>query len=109
MAISKSFRRLDWAYKTASEFNKKESEHSKIWYDGNVNCTYLEQGDLVLVRQKTFKGKHKISDRWESTPCHVIQHVGGHLPVYEVQLVDGTTKFGVLHRNLLFPLTMRKE
>ena len=31
------------------------------------------------------------------------------MPVYKVQLVDETTKFRVLHRHLLFPLTMRKE
>ena len=60
-----------------------------------------------MVRQKTFKGKHKISDRWENTPYHVIEHVGGQLPVYIVQLVDETTRFRVLHRNLLFLLTMR--
>ena len=56
-------------------------------YDQNVKCTKLEPGDLVLVRQKTFKGNHKISNRWENTPYCVIEHVGGHLPVYKVQLV----------------------
>ena len=39
----------------------------------------------------------------------MIKHVGGHLPVYKVQLVGETTRFRVLHRNLLFPLTMRNE
>ena len=62
-----------------------------------------------MVRQKAFKGKHKISDRWENTPYHVIQCIGRHLPVYKVQLIDETTKFRVLHRNLLLPLTMRSE
>ena len=62
-----------------------------------------------MVRQKAFKGKHKISDRWGNTPYHVIQHIGGHLPVYKVQLLDDTTKFRILHRNLLFPLAMRNE
>ena len=104
-----SRRRLDWAYKTADEVSKKESEYFKKWYDQNVRCTKLELGDLVLVRQKAFKGKHKVSDKWENTPYHVIEHVGRHLPVYKVQLIGETTKFRILHRNLLFPLAMRNE
>ena len=69
----------------------------------------MEPGDLVLVRQKTFKGEHEISDSWESTPYHVIEHIGRHLPVYKVQLIGETTKFRILHRNLLFPLAMRNK
>ena len=69
----------------------------------------MEPGDLALVKQKTFKGKHKISNRWENTPYHVIEHIGEHLPAYKVQLIGETTTFRVLHRNLLFPLTTRNE
>ena len=58
-------RRLDGAYKTAHEVNKREAEHSKKWSDQNVKCTKSEPGDLILVRQKAFKGKHKISERWK--------------------------------------------
>ena len=61
--IQKLQKRLNWAYKTAHEVRKKESEHSKRSYDQDVKCTKLEPGDLVLVRPKTFKGKYKISDR----------------------------------------------
>ena len=64
--IQKLQRRLNWAYKTAYEFNKKEAECSKKQYDWNLKCTKLEPEDLVLVRQKAFKGKHKISNRWEN-------------------------------------------
>ena len=31
--IKKPQRRLDWANKTVSEVNQRESEHSKKWYD----------------------------------------------------------------------------
>ena len=58
-----NLRRLEWAYKTANVINQKESEGFKKQYDQNVTCTKLEPGDLVLVRQKAFKGKCKISDR----------------------------------------------
>ena len=87
----------------------KEIEYSKKWHDQNVRCTKLETGYLVLLRQNAFKGKHKISDRCENTPYHVIQCIGGLLPVYKVQSVDETTKFRVLHRNWLFPLTTRND
>ena len=100
--IQKLQGRLDWTYKAG----KREAEHSKKWYDQNKKCTKLEPGNLVLVRQKAFKGKHEVNDRWEITPYCVIEHVGGHLPVYKVQLVGETTRFRVLHRNWLFPLTM---
>ena len=39
----------------------------------------------------------------------VIEHIGRHLPVYNVQLIGETTKFRILHTNLLFPLTMINE
>ena len=70
-----------------------------------MKCTKLEPRDLVLIRQKAFKGKHKVSNRWENTPYHVIECIGEHLPVQRVQLVGETTRF----RNLLFPLAMRNE
>ena len=69
----------------------------------------MEPGDLVLVRQKAFKGKHKISDRWENNPYYVIEYVGRHLLVYKVQLIGQATKIRILHRHLLFPLSMRNE
>ena len=70
-----------------------------------MKWTKLEPGYLVLVRQKAFKGKNEISDRWENTPYHVIQCIGGHLQVYKVQLVGETMRF----RNLLFPLAMKNK
>ena len=60
--IQRIQKRLDWAYKITHEVSKKE-EHSKKCYDKNGKCNQLEPGDLVLVRHKAFKGKHKISNR----------------------------------------------
>ena len=39
----------------------------------------------------------------------MIEHVGRHLPVCKVQLIDESTKFRILHRNLLFFLATRNE
>ena len=100
--IQKLQKSLKWAYKIAQETSKKELEHSKRRYDQNIKCTKLEIGDLVLVRQKTFKGKHKISDRWKNNPYIIIQCVNEHLLVYKVQLVEGDTKIMTLHRNCYF-------
>ena len=46
---------------------------------------------------------------WENGPDHVIEHVGRHLLVYKVEMIGETTKFRILHRKLLFPLTMRNK
>ena len=80
---------------------------AKKQYDCNIRCSRLELEDFVLVRQKTFKGKLKSSDTWKNTHYHVIQHIGRYLPVYKVKLIGETTKFRILYRNMLFPLTMR--
>ena len=77
--IQKLQRRLEWAYEAANVINQKESECSKKQYNWYVKCTKLEPGDLVLVGQRAFKGKHKINDRWENTPVSCdSMHMGGH-------------------------------
>ena len=58
--------RLEWANKVAQNFIKKEQEHYKRYYKQSILCCKLEPGDMVLVRQKTYKGKLKIQDWWEN-------------------------------------------
>ena len=58
--IQKCQRRLYWAYKTANEVNKKESEHSKKQYDQNIRCTELEPGILSLSDKKPSKESTKL-------------------------------------------------
>ena len=63
-------------------------------------------GDLVLVKQTAWKGRHKIQDRWESGEYLVVGQPTPGVPVYTVKsLAGGRTK--VLHRNLLLPLQGR--
>ena len=52
--------RIEWAYKTANEVDKKEEEQNKQHYDWKVRCTKLKVGDKVLLKCTAFKGKHKI-------------------------------------------------
>ena len=63
-------------------------------------------GDLVLVKQTAWKGRHKIQDRWESGEYQVVDQSTPGVPIYSVKSVAGG-KTRVLHRNLLLPLQGR--
>ena len=63
-------------------------------------------GDLVLVKQTAWKGRHKIQDRWESEECQVVGQPTPGALVYTVKGVAGG-RTRVLHRNLLLPLQGR--
>ena len=76
-------------------------------YDKNVKCSKLEPGQLV--RQKAFKGKHKIEDRWENIPFCVPERIHTSLPIYRVQKEGEKSKTKVLQQNLLFLLSLEKE
>ena len=66
-------RRLEYTFKKAAKFSKKEAMRSKRRYDKSTKCSKLEPGDLVLVRKKGFQEKHKILDRWERDPYEVVK------------------------------------
>ena len=77
-------KRLDYAFKKAADFSRKEALRSKQRYDKMVKTSKLEPGDLVLVRRKGFQEKHKILNRWESDPYEVIKQREDGLPVFVV-------------------------
>ena len=99
-------KRLDYAFKKAADFSRKEAQRSKKRYDKTAKTSKLEPGDLVLVWRKGFQEKHKISDRWESDPYEVIKQREDGLPVF---VVVNNGRERVLHRNMLFPLNYRHE
>ena len=47
-----------WAYKVTQGTHLKKLRDTKNMTD--IGCSKLEAGDLVLVRQKAFGGKHKV-------------------------------------------------
>ena len=63
----------------------------------------LEVGDLVLVKQTAWKGRHKIQDQWEDEEYQVVDQPTPGVPVYAVKSIAGGRP-RVLHRNLLLPL-----
>ena len=87
----------------------KEQERHKHCYDHPARCTKLENGNLVLVRQKAHKGKHKIQNQRENIPCKVVHQIKTGVPVYKVWSEGVPPKTCVLHRNMLFPLLSKLE
>ena len=84
---------------------KQQARHRGLY---NLRCrgATLSVGDLVLVKQTAWKGRHKIQDRWEDREYQVVDQPTPGIPVYTVKsLGGGQTK--VLHRNLLLPLQGR--
>ena len=64
----------------------------------------MEVGDTVLVHVTSFKGHHKIQDRWENREYVVEKWPYPNLPVYVVCPRDGEGSGQTLHRNYLLPI-----
>ena len=77
-------KRLEYAFKKAVDFSRKEAQRSKKRYDKTAKTSKLEPGDLVLVQKKGFQEKHKTLDRWESDPYEVIKQMEDGLSVFVV-------------------------
>ena len=92
--------RLSHAYRKVIEESKKAAARNKQLYDNRARQATIQEGDLVLVRNLSIRGKHKLADRWEEDPYQVEECIPG-LPVYKVQDKDGKER--VLDRNLLLP------
>ena len=106
--IQKLQKRLKSTFNKTLEVIEKQKAKYKGHYDRIVCCTKLKPGDLVLVRQKDFLGKHKIQDRWENEPYTVLKQVRPDAPIFRLAR-DGETKSRTLHRNMLLPLLQRVE
>ena len=104
--ISQLRRRLRFAHEKAKHMAKKQQAKHRELYDLKCRGAVLDVGDLVLVKQTAWKGRHKIQDRWESGEYQVVGQPTPGVPVYSVKSVAGG-KIKVLHRNLLLPLQGR--
>ena len=98
--------RLENAFNKANQFCAKEAIRSKQRFDKTARCSKLEPGDLVLVKWKDFTSKHKIADKWETEPYEIVSQRSDGLPVYTVMRNDSER---TLHRNMLFPLGLRRD
>ena len=104
--ISQLKKRLQFAYRKAKCMAQKQQARHRGLYNLKCRGATLSGGDLVLVTQTAWKGRHKIQDRWEDREYQVVDQPTPGIPVYTVKsLAGGQTK--VLHRNLLLPLQGR--
>lgn len=91
---------LSHAYRKVLEESKKSAARNKQLYNSRACQAAIQEGDLVLMRNLSIRGKQKLADRWEENPYQVVECISG-LPVYKVQDKDGKER--VLHPNLLLP------
>ena len=101
--ISQLRRRLKFAHRKAKHMAQRQQARHRGLYDLKCRGATLSMGDLVLVKQTAWKGRHKIQDQWESGEYQVVGQPTPGVLVYTVKsLAGGKTK--LLHRNLLLPL-----
>ena len=62
---------------------KQQAKHREL-YDLKCRGAALDVGDLVLVKQTAWKGRHEIQDRWESGEYQVVGQPTPGVPVYTV-------------------------
>ena len=93
-----------WAQKKADAFQAKEAQRQKHNYDKRGRAAALEVRDMVLVHVTTFKGCHKIQDRWENREYVMEKWPYPNVPVYVVCPRNGEGHSQTLHRNYLLPI-----
>ena len=98
--------RLENAFDKANQFCAKEAIRSKQRFDKTAKSSKLEPGDLVLVKRKGFTLKHKTGDRWETEPYEIVSQRSEGLLVYTVMRNSCER---TLHRNMLFPMALRRD
>ena len=104
--VSQLRRRLKFAHNKAKEMAKRQQAKHRELHDQRCRGAELEVGDLVLVKQTAWKGRHKIQDKWENEEYQVVGQPTPGVPVYtEKSVAGGRTR--VLCRNLLLPLQGR--
>ena len=104
--VSQLRRRLKFADNKAKQMAKRQQDKHRELYDQKCRGAALEVGDLVLVKQTAWKGRHKIQHKWETEEYQVVGQPTPGVPVYTVKSVTGG-RTRVLHRNLLLPLQGR--
>lgn len=102
--VSKWKKRMEDAYKLASQASKESGKRGKELYDRKGHGADLSLGCRVLIRNLTEKGgPGKLRSFWEEKVHIVTKRMYPDSPVYEVKPENGHGRTRVLHRNLLLP------
>lgn len=94
---------LDQAYQLAREAADKNHARNKRAYDSLVRDQVLQKGDRVLLRNYGVPGKHKLQNKWRSSPYVVVGKMRN-LPVHQVKPESGTGAIRTVHRKHLLPI-----
>ena len=97
------------AHRKADLFQQKEVWHHKKSYDKHSRAVALKAGDTVLVHVTTFKGWHKIQNKWENREYIVEWQPYATFPVYVVCPREGEGCSQTLHRNYVVPISTNLE
>ena len=68
---------MEWAFEKAQENIQRDMMSRKKYHDKSVRCHKVEEGDLVLLRDKILKSNYKIADKWESGVYEVVSKKEG--------------------------------
>lgn len=94
-------KRLQVAFQGAGERLQAAAGRRKERHDLHVRDLPLSEGQLVYLRDHSFKGRHKIADLWSPVLFQVVRppEVGG--VVYTIARVGDLSKVRCVHRSLL--------
>ena len=87
--ISQLRRRLNFAHRKARCMAQRQQARHRVLYDLKCRGAVLSVGDLVLVKQTAWRGRHKIQDRWESGEYQMVGQPTPGVPVYTVKSLSG--------------------
>ena len=107
--IQKLREHIRWAHSQADLFQQKEAWHHKQNYDKCSKAVALRMGDTVLIHVTTFKGRHKIQNRWENRADLEERWPYPNLPVYVVCPIDEERHSQALHWNYVLPISNNLE
>ena len=93
--------KMEWAFEKAQENIQRDMMSCKKYHDKSVRCHKIEEGDLVLLRDKKLKSNYKIADKWEAGVYEVVSKKE-ESPVFAIRHL-GTGAKQTIHRNMIHP------
>uniref|UniRef100_A0A8C2HMT4 Gypsy retrotransposon integrase-like protein 1 n=1 Tax=Cyprinus carpio TaxID=7962 RepID=A0A8C2HMT4_CYPCA len=101
-------RRLQVAFEGARERLKAAADRQKRQHDQHVRDLPLAEGQLVYLRDKVVRGRHKIQDLWSSVIYQVVRPPEEGGVVYSIAPVTDLSKIRRVHRSLLKACVQRE-
>uniref|UniRef100_A0A3B3H3G3 Gypsy retrotransposon integrase-like protein 1 n=1 Tax=Oryzias latipes TaxID=8090 RepID=A0A3B3H3G3_ORYLA len=93
--------RLRVAFDVAKDRLAEAAARRKRNHDKHVQEAPLDEGQLVLLRDYSVRGRRKIQDLWSSTICKVLKTPGAGQVVYTIAPQHDPSKIKRVHRTLL--------